>query len=265
MGVADGMIALAVFSLRLAVGMLACLLLLHPDTGTDTASPRNQRVGFRYYRTHFLTALGLAGLALVCLWDSAPGGLLILLGGGMALAVAGSAVWALHGAPFGRMLVLLTPSVLFSALAWLEWPADTPLGPRLLGDATSAAVLGTAMSAMLLGHFHLISPALSARPLMRLLGAVAVALTARAVADGWALARWTSEHSLANLNGEVALWLPVRWLIGFIAPLILDAMAAGAARIRSTQSATGILYVVVICCFLGELTALLLQASGTTL
>ena len=35
-------------------------------------------------------------------------------------------------------------------------------------------------------------------------------------------------------------------------------MAYAAARIRSTQSATGILYVVVVCGFLGELVSLLL-------
>jgi hypothetical protein len=100
---------------------------------------------------------------------------------------------------------------------------------------------------------------------MRLLAAVAVALAVRAAADGWALARWTSEHSLASLNGEAALWLPVRWAVGLLAPLVLDFMAWRAARIRSTQSATGILYVVVIFCFLGELTALLLAGGGTTL
>jgi hypothetical protein len=63
----------------------------------------------------------------------------------------------------------------------------------------------------------------------------------------------------------VALWLPVRWLVGFLAPLGLVWMAWQAARIRSTQSATGILYVVVIFCFLGELTGLLLRDGGVTL
>ncbi len=256
---------LAVFCLRLAAGMLLCLLLLQPDTGTNRDGSPSQRVGFRYYRTHFLTALGLAGLALVWQWDTATAGLLLLLGFAMALAFAGSVVWALHGVPGGRVLVVLTAVTLFAALAWLEARTDAPLAPRLVGDATSAIVLGAALSAMLLGHFYLISPALSIRPLMRLLAAVAVALLVRAAADGWTLARWTSEHSLANLHGEVALWLPVRWGVGFVVPLVLDVMAWLTARIRSTQSATGILYVVVICCFLGELTALLLREGSTTL
>jgi hypothetical protein len=262
------MLALAVFCLRLAAGMLACLWLLHPDAGADVGQPpaaRALRVGFRYYRTHFLTALGLACVAGFALWDITPPGLLALLGAGMVLAVLGSVVWALEGAPAGRALVVLTPLTFLSVLAWLESPGESPLGPRLVGDVTSALLLGTALSAMLLGHFYLIAPAMSIRPLMRLLAAVAVAIVLRAGADGWALGRWTSEHSLANLNGEVALWLPVRWGVGFVAPVVLDGMAWRAARIRSTQSATGILYVVVIFCFLGELTSLLLRSGGTTL
>ena len=42
-------------------------------------------------------------------------------------------------------------------------------------------------------------------------------------------------------------------------PLALTWMAWQAARIRSTQSATGILYVVVLLSFLGELTGQLLR------
>jgi hypothetical protein len=76
---------------------------------------------------------------------------------------------------------------------------------------------------------------------------------------------WTAGHSLFNLNDETVLWLPLRWALGFVGPLILTWMAWQAARIRSTQSATGILYVVVIFCFLGELTSQLLGRSGFTL
>ena len=52
----------------------------------------------------------------------------------------------------------------------------------------------------------------------------------------------------------------------FTATLVLGWMAWETARIRSTQSATGILYVVVIVCFLGELTSqLLVEKTGYTL
>ena len=54
--------------------------------------------------------------------------------------------------------------------------------------------------------------------------------------------------------GDLWLWLPVRWLVGFAGPLLLGWMAWRCAGIRSTQSATGILYVVVVLVFIGELT-----------
>src|SRR5262249_37027604 len=60
---------------------------------------------------------------------------------------------------------------------------------------------------------------------------------------------------------DAALWLPLRWGLGFVGPLVLGGMAWQTARMRSTQSATGILYVVVIFCFLGELTAELLGSA----
>jgi hypothetical protein len=62
------------------------------------------------------------------------------------------------------------------------------------------------------------------------------------------------------------MWLPLRWGLGFLGPLVLAWMAWQAAKIRSTQSATGILYVVVIFCFLGEMTSqLLLSTTGYAL
>src|SRR2546423_1481204 len=64
-----------------------------------------------------------------------------------------------------------------------------------------------------------------------------------------------------TLEADTVVWLCLRWGLGFVGPLILSGMAYEAARIRSTQSATGILYVVVIFCFLGELTSQLLLAS----
>src|SRR5262249_4591865 len=149
--------------------------------------------------------------------------------------------------------VLLTLLALALGLGLREAarPGEGPLAGALAGDATSAALLGSALTAMLLGHSYLIAPSMSIAPLMRLLGALALALAARMALDGGALGHWTWGHSLANLRGDVLLWLPVRWGVGLVAPLALTWMAWQTARIRSTQSATGILYVVVIFCFLG--------------
>jgi hypothetical protein len=248
---------LAVFALRLAAGMIGCLLLLPPAI-----------INPRFFRTHFLTALALAGLAFAGVRDSAPFALLALLGGAMAVAFLGSLVWGLEGAPGGRTLIVLTTLILAAGLVWVETlsPEPAPLVPVLLGDLTSAALLGSALTAMLLGHSYLIAPTMSLKPLMRLLAVLAVSALARLGVDAYALGCWTASHSLVNLKGgDAVLWLPLRWLLGFLAPLALVWMAWQTARIRSTQSATGILYVVVIFCFLGELTSQLLRETGMTL
>ena len=100
-------------------------------------------------------------------------------------------------------------------------------------------------------------------PLLRLLAAIGVSVFLRIGLAGLGLWGWTSSPSASNLETELLLWLPVRWGLGLIAPLVLGWMAWETARIRSTQSATGILYVVVILCYLGELTSqLLVEKTG---
>jgi hypothetical protein len=136
------------------------------------------------------------------------------------------------------------------------------LQPWSLADAAaSAAILGTATTAMLMGHSYLIAPAMSIVPLQRLLAALFTALLGGMALAGVGLWSWTRAHSLLNLEEAAALWLPLRWGLGFVGPLVLCGMAWQTAKIRSTQSATGILYVVVIFCFLGELTGQLLFES----
>ena len=55
--------------------------------------------------------------------------------------------------------------------------------------------------------------------------------------------------------------LTARWLLGLFGVLALGWMAWESARLRSTQSATGILYVVVVFCFIGELLSQVLMAK----
>jgi hypothetical protein len=247
---------LALFCLRLACGMLACLLLLSPA-----------RVNPRYFRTHFLTALGLTAVAAVGLRDAADLWLWLALAAVLALSFLGSVVWLLEGAPGGRLLVYLAVPALTAALLLAgQQRGGAPPGWLLADDLTSAALLGSATSAMLMGHMYLIAPGMSLNPLMRLLGALAASTLVRMAVAGVALWSWTGAPSSASLETETLLWLPVRWGIGFVGPLGLGWMAWETARIRSTQSATGILYVVVILCFLGELTGqLLLNKTGLTL
>lgn len=251
------MSALSVFALRLAAGMIACLFLLSPAD-----------VNPRFYRVHFLTALGLTGLAAVFVRQSGGWPLWTLLIAGMALALAGSLSWFLDKAPGGRTLIVLTALTLVGGLACLE--ASNPAACRTplitaLSDVTSAAVLGSALSAMLMGHSYLIAPSMSLRPLLMLIATLALAVVGRMAVDGYILWSWTGGRLTGTLDNEVILLLLVRWAVGFAGVLGLTWMAWQTARIRSTQSATGILYVVVIFCFLGELTGQLLTGASHAL
>lgn len=256
---------LPTFCLRLACGLAGTLLLL-------PAAQVNQR----FFRAHFLTILGLAAVVLILPHES--GALVwVAVAAGAACAFAGSFVWSLDGAPGGRALAVLSTLCLVAALASASLrPAvsadgaealPAPGGGWLLADdLTSAALLGSATTAMLVGHSYLITPTMSLTPLYRLLAALFASLGLRMLLAGVGLCHWTGGHSLTNLEDETVLWLPLRWGLGLLAPLVLGWMAWRTAKIRSTQSATGILYVVVIFCFLGELTGqVLLRNTGCIL
>src|SRR5947209_1377241 len=106
---------LPLFCLRLAAGLVGSLLLFSP-------APVNPR----FYRAHFLTALGLAAVASLFLWEPAPAGLRCALGAAIACTFLGSLVWSLEGAPGGRWLFVLTFAALVTALALVEWTARPP-------------------------------------------------------------------------------------------------------------------------------------------
>ena len=245
------------FCIRLAIGLLGCLLLLSPIQSARPAPGTRPLVSANFFRTMFLVALGLCVGAGLWLWPDLPTSLLVCLICASILTLAGSVTWSLERSPAGVSLIVASVGVLITA-CYLRDPAS------LVGGLSAAALLGAATGSMLLGHNDLITPTMSMTPLFRMLAALAIALVLRAGVDGFALIRWTSGHSMANLNGDLSLWLPVRWAVGLVAPAVLCWMAWQTARIRSTQSATGILYVVVIFCFLGELTGQLVRRDGLT-
>ena len=244
----------ALFCLRLATGLLAALLVLTPS-----------QINPRFYRTQFLIALGLSAIALVLSYEIAALALWLALIAALLLTLLGFFAWSVEGAPGGRTLIVGATVASATALTIVELSSDAagPLGWRLAGDVLSAALLGSVTSAMLMGHMYLNAPSMTIAPLMRLLAALALSTLCRMLCSAGALAVWssTSGRSPFTLEGVMIFWLPVRWVVGFLAPLGLGWMAWQTAKIRSTQSATGILYVVVIFCFLGELVGQLLQSA----
>jgi len=248
---------LTIFCLCLAWGMIASLLIL----------PAAQ-VHPRFFRVQYLIALGL--LATLVFFPSGqmhPKNALVFWLGAVICCIFGSIVWSLDKAPYADLMPWATMIFLTLAIGNTSAIRHSDDKAMALTNAfTSAALLGSSMSAMLMGHSYLVAPAMSLTPLMRLLAAMGLSLVLRVVLAAIGLFQWTDQAGPDGLDFENVLWLSLRWAVGFVAMLILGWMAWESARIRSTQSATGILYVVVIVCFLGELTSqFLTMKTGFTL
>jgi hypothetical protein len=111
--------------------------------------------------------------------------------------------------------------------------------------------------AMTLGHFYLVIPRLSIDPLRRLANAYLASIVARLLVAGVAL--WLAwpivvKDDRSLLMDQVAVLLP-RALFGLFGPLVLCFLTRGTVAIKSTQSATGILYGATVFVVFGELAA----------
>jgi hypothetical protein len=125
-----------------------------------------------------------------------------------------------------------------------------------IADVAGAIALGSALAGLSLGHWYLVAPTLSVRPLIRVtflcLGAVAAQLLLLPLLLWLPMA---SHQAVASLFGEHALFFAVRVIFGLAVPLIASVMVWRTARIRSLDSATGLLYVVATLVLTGEIVA----------
>jgi hypothetical protein len=111
----------------------------------------------------------------------------------------------------------------------------------------AALALGAVWSGMMLGHWYLVTPLLSTRPLLRLNAAIGALLAAQAVLLGIVGA------AHMELLGAWLTWL--RGGVGILLPLLLTVMVWRTARVRSMMSATGLLYVALGAMLAGEIIA----------
>ncbi len=124
---------------------------------------------------------------------------------------------------------------------------------------TSALFLGSVCFAMILGHWYLVSPALSIRPLRRATRLILASLTAKSLLFGLALYLYATaadparQETVRAFLGAGGFFLWARALFGIVAPAILSLMIWSTVKIRSTQSATGLLYVATVLVLIGEL------------
>jgi hypothetical protein len=119
-----------------------------------------------------------------------------------------------------------------------------------------AMALGSALTGLSLGHWYLVSPTLSVRPLVEVTFVTLGALAAQAVLLPVLLfGPGTPPAGVQGLLGEYAIFLGVRLVLGLLVPLAAAFMTWRTARIRSLDSATGLLYIVAALILAGEIAA----------
>jgi len=236
--------------------------------------------GRGYFQLNALVVLGLLGLA-SAVWIFSPldpfgrfSGL-----GSAAMIVAVVALFAYHGAIWREawgashwpaLVGLLAAGTAFLTAGHALIGTPTPLPHRSLlltvNLTASALLLGWSLMTMLLGHWYLVVPGLRFRHLVIFCQILLGTVVLRFLAIGASLVLAASvdpliePHPLRILVGLAGhgmfFWFRLLW--GLAIPLLLGVMSLSCARRQSNQSATGILYVLVMGSLIGEITALYL-------
>jgi hypothetical protein len=184
---------------------------------------------------------------------------------GPALAPAAAAGIAALWWIFGRAGRIPRSSWILLALWPVAWGPSGFAWPSVALVVLAGAVTAAVFEAMLLGHWYLVNARLPFALLVRLCRIALLLLVTRALVGA----------VLAVAAGPAPLWArvaefyerglvfecllpPVRWIAGIAGAIVLVAMAHACARIRSNQSATGILYVAAGVTIIGEMAGLYL-------
>ncbi len=218
---------------QLAAGILLFIAFVPPS-----------RIGPGFGRFHTLLALGLWLLAL---WGKFPVEFYFLT----ALVLL---AFLFSGKDF-FYYPFLSGSIIVSF--YLLMKSDVPtVGAfaAFLLQLPPALVLGASAVAMLLGHWYLVAPKLS----ITYLKVVTIGLIAALLIRSGFLIE-VLLHNQARLEGAYfyqiyGIFLLQRIALGLFLTLVLSVLTYLCVRIRSTQSATGILYVVLVFCLVGEIT-----------
>ena len=258
---------LFLFLAHLGIGIAFTLLFVSRDAG------------IKFFR--FNAGLGAILIAIALAFRyGAPGASASVspaLDRGALLALdAAEAVLVVYWATIGRMFTRVRTAMLAASVAAgivavvlqaLAVSADRSGVVRALTVAsflTSAAMLGGACTAMILGHWYLVLPSMEVGYLQSIVGMHIVSMAARvvvvAVAVWFAIATFRPDldagpsfrHYIFSIDG-IFFWQRV--LFGLAGPAVLSYLTWETAKIRSTQSATGILYVDFFTVVVGEVLA----------
>ena len=192
----------------------------------------------------------------------------------LALDISEAAL-VLYWATVGRVLAKVRPAIVAVAVvaglvAIVLQAIDVSAGAAsvvraltIVSFLTSAAMLGGACTAMILGHWYLVIPSLQVSHLQSIVKVHIASMLVRVVVVGaavwFAIATWQPDsgvpsfrHYIMSVDG-IFFWQRV--LFGLAGPAVLSYLTWETAKIRSTQSATGILYVDFFTVVVGEVHA----------
>lgn len=241
------------FLFRLGAGLAVTILIV---------SARQVNCGF--FRIHSWILMGLATFASLVLYSRSSEYHLAPLAIGLTIAAAvvsyvGAILWMYERAAAGKTAFGLVALLLVAASPSAYLRSGRPW--TLLENAdfvTGSLILGSLLTAMLLGHWYLNFPGMKLEPLKMLVVVSAVAIVARSLFSAVGV---TQLGMLGKLPESTIGWsfLAFRWLVGLICPGIMVGLTWETLKVPNTQSATGILYAAVTLVFLGELTAQLLS------
>ena len=268
---------LFLFLSHLGVGIMATLVFV------------SREAGVKFFRFNAGLAAILIAVALAFRYQGLEGqgpqaGLegAITRYGLMALVVAEAAL-LLYWATVGRSLARVRPGIAAIAVGGGLLAVVLQAAALTLGDTpplqlltavsflSSAALLGSTCTAMILGHWYLVIPSLQGRHLQSIVKLHIASLVFRIVVVGAAVfagvALWEAGPAPPGINvmgggnfrryitsvDGIFFWQRV--LFGLAGPAVLSYLTWETAKIRSTQSATGILYVDFFTVVVGEVLA----------
>jgi protein NrfD len=193
--------------------------------------------------------------------------------GTMALLVATAAI-VVYWATVGRALASIRPLLvgiavgagLFAIVAQAVSASGSPslvgLVLTLVSFLSSAALLGTTCTAMILGHWYLVIPSMQVSHLQSIVKlhiasmvvrvAVVAAAAVLAIATSSTGEPWIGAGFRHYITSVAGIFFWQRVLFGLFGPAVLAYLTWETAKIRSTQSATGILYVDFFTVVVGE-------------
>jgi hypothetical protein len=150
------------------------------------------------------------------------------------------------------LLFPVSIGVTFVVLSAVGGREGAPLSGLLLAAhfLSSAAVLGTCLTAMSTGHWYLSNAKLPFEILIGLTRGFLGSLVAKAIISGVYIALRFSDYR--RLEDFDLLIMATRVVAGILMAAVLGMMALSCAKRKANQSATGILYVAVVFVLIGE-------------